>query len=157
MGVCVCVCVCAMEYHSAIKKEWRMPFAATQMDWQIVILREESQRRRNILWHPLHAESKKKWYKWIYLQNRKRLTDLENELMVAEGKDEGKWQIESWMNMYTLLYLKWITNKDLLYSTWDSIQRYVAAWMGGKFGGEWIHVYVWLSTFAVHLKLSQYC
>ena len=46
------------------------------------------------------------------------------------------------MNMYTLLYLKWITNKDLLYSTWDSIQRYVAAWMGGKFGGEWIHVYV---------------
>ena len=23
--------------------------------------------------------------------------------------------------------------------------------------GEWIHVYVWLSPFAVHLKLSQYC
>ena len=29
------------------------------------------------------------------LQNRKRLTDLENEPMVAEGKDEGKGQIES--------------------------------------------------------------
>ena len=24
------------------------------------------------------------------------------------------------MDMYTLLYLKWITNKDLLYSTGDS-------------------------------------
>ena len=24
------------------------------------------------------------------------------------------------MVMYTLLYLKWITNKDLLYSTWNS-------------------------------------
>ena len=23
--------------------------------------------------------------------------------------------------------------------------------------GEWIHVYVWLSSFAVHLKLSQHC
>ena len=23
--------------------------------------------------------------------------------------------------------------------------------------GEWIHVYVWLSPFAVHLKLSQHC
>ena len=23
-------------------------------------------------------------------------------------------------------------------------------------GGEWIHAYVWLSTFAVHLKLSQH-
>ncbi|MCH3812453.1 hypothetical protein LZB82_08870, partial [Campylobacter jejuni] len=55
----------------------------------------------------------------------------------------------------TLLYLKWITNKDLLYSTWNSAQCYVAAWMGGEFGGEWIHVYAWLSLF--NLKLSQYC
>ena len=44
--------------------------------------------------------------------------------------------------MYILLYLKWITNKDLLYHTWNSDQRYVAAWMGEKFGGAWIHVYV---------------
>ena len=28
----------------------------------------------------------KKWYKWTYLQNRNRLTDLENELMVTRGK-----------------------------------------------------------------------
>ena len=27
--------------------------------------------------------------------------------------------------------------------------------MGVEFGGEWIHVYVWLNPFAVHLKLSQ--
>ena len=27
--------------------------------------------------------------------------------------------------------------------------------MGGEFRGEWIHVYVWLSGFAVHRKLSQ--
>ena len=29
--------------------------------------------------------------------------------------------------MYILLYLKWITNKDLLYSTWDTAQCYVPA------------------------------
>ena len=29
--------------------------------------------------------------------------------------------------------------------------------MGGEFGGEWIHVYVWLSPFSFHLKLSQLC
>ena len=46
------------------------------------------------------------------------------------------------MDMYTLLYLKWIINKNLLYSTWSSAQYYVVVWMGGKFGGEWIHVYV---------------
>ena len=49
------------------------------------------------------------------------------------------------MDMYSLLYLKWITNKDLLKSTGNSAQCHVAAWMGGEFGGEWIHVHVWLS------------
>ena len=28
--------------------------------------------------------------------------------------------------------------------------------MGGEFGVEWIQVYVWLSVFTVHLKLSQH-
>ena len=46
------------------------------------------------------------------------------------------------IDMYTLLYLKWISNKDLLYSTGNSAQCYVAAWMGGEFGGEWILVYI---------------
>ena len=57
--------------------------------------------------------------------------------------------------MYTLLYLKCITNKNLLYSTWNSAQCHVSAWMGGESGGEWIHVYLWLSPFTVHLKLSH--
>ena len=38
------------------------------------------------------------------------------------------------MDMYTLLYLKWITNKDLLYSTGDSAQCYVAAGGEGSLG-----------------------
>ena len=41
-----------------------------------------------------------------------------------------------------LLYLKWITNKDPLHSTGNFAQCEAAAWMGGEFGGEWIHVYV---------------
>ena len=56
-----------------------------------------------------------------------------------------------------MLYLKKITNKILLYSIGNSTQCYVATWMGGKFRGEWIHVYVWLSSFDVHLKLLQHC
>ena len=36
-------------------------------------------------------------------------------------------------------------------------QCYAAAWMGVGFGGEWVHVYVWLSHFIFHLKLSQHC
>ena len=57
------------------------------------------------------------------LQNRKRLTDLENKLMVArgEGRREGIVR-EFGMDMYTLLYLKWISNKGLLCSSGSSAQ-----------------------------------
>ena len=61
------------------------------------------------------------------------------------------------MDMYTLLSLKCITNKDLLCSTWNSAQCYVAAWMGGELRGEWIYEYVWLGALAVLVKLSQHC
>ena len=37
------------------------------------------------------------------------------------------------MDMHTLLYLKCITNKDLLNSSGNSAHCYVAAWMGGEF------------------------
>ena len=43
--------------------------------------------------------------------------------------------------MYALLYLKWITKKGL-HIAQETLLCYVPAWMGGVFGGEWIHVYV---------------
>ena len=53
-----------------------------------------------------------------------------------------------------LLYLKWITyctaRGTLLNVMWQPR-------MGGEFGGEWRHAYVYLSPFAFHLKLSQHC
>ena len=71
----------------------------------------------------------------IYLQNTNSLTDLENKLMVnsEEGCGDGM-DGEFGMVMYTLLYLKWITNKVLQYSTRNSAQCYVAAWMGRSLG-----------------------
>ena len=35
------------------------------------------------------------------------------------------------MDRYTLLYFKWITNKDLLHSNMELYSCYVAAWMAG--------------------------
>ena len=58
--------------------------------------------------------------------------------------------------MHTAI-LKWIANKDLMYSTWNSAQCNVAAWIGREFGGGWIRVNVWLNPFAVRLKLLQCC
>lgn len=39
----------------------------------------------------------------------------------------------------------------------SKVQCSVAAWLGGKFGGDGIHGYVWPGPFAVHLRLSQHC
>ena len=80
-------------------------------------------------------------------QSRTRLKRLSSS---SSSRDFGK-------VMSTLLYLKWIANRDLLCSTGNSAQCHVVACMGGGFGGEWICVYVWLNPFAVHLKLSQHC
>ena len=87
-----------------------------------------------------------------------------NELTYKTERDSGNNSVKGErivrdfeVNMYTLLYLKWITNKDLLYSTGNSAQCYVAAWMPEEFEGKWIHEYVWLSSFSVNLKLLQHC
>ena len=49
------------------------------------------------------------------------------------------------MNIFTYIKLG-------LKKLWNPAQCYVPAWMGGGFGEELIHVYVWLSAFAIHLK-----
>jgi len=46
---------------------------------------------------------------------------------------------------YTLLYLKWITSKDLLFSTGNSPQCSVAVWMGGGFIGG-MDTYICMAT-----------
>ena len=49
-----------MEYNSAIKKNERMPFAATGMELEIIILSEVvGQRKTNIMWYCIYAESSK--------------------------------------------------------------------------------------------------
>ena len=79
----------------------------------------------------------RRWESQIDSFHRKRLTDLENELMVAAGAGwvEGIAR-DLGMDMRALLCLKLITNRDLLYSTGNFAQCYVAAWMGGDLGGE---------------------
>ena len=66
-------------------------------------------------------------------------------------------QLSLWSKSHicpSLLYLKWKTNKNLVYSTRNSVQRYMWAWMGGEFQGELTRVCVWLSCSTVHLKLT---
>ena len=63
-----------------------MPFAATWMDLESDTVTEVKERRRNIIRQPLHVESERN--DTHELANRKRLTDLENELMDAGRKGQ---------------------------------------------------------------------
>ena len=78
-----------MEYYSAIKKNEMMPFAAIWMDLEITILSEVSQTEKNKYHDITYMWNLKKWYKWTYLQNRNRLTDFKNKLMVTKGERLG--------------------------------------------------------------------
>ena len=54
----------------------------------------------------------KKWYKWSYLQNRNRLADFENKLMLPKGKDGvGGINLESGINaaVYKMDKQQWPT------------------------------------------------
>ena len=65
----------------------------------------------------------------IYLQNRNRITDIENKFMVAKGERGVDKLIE--INIDTVLYIKQIINKVLLYSTW-SYTQYLIISINGK-------------------------
>ena len=66
----------------------------------------KSDRERQIPYDIAYMWNLKKWYKWTYLQNRNRATDVENKLLVTRGKrGEGiNWEIG--IDIYTLLYIK---------------------------------------------------
>ena len=73
-----------------------------------------------------------------------KLTALEKNLPLPGRTVRGGIVREFGMDMYTLLYLKWITNKHLLHSTGNSAQCYVTVWMGEETGEKWMRVYAWL-------------
>ena len=90
----------------------------------------ESDTERQISWDITYMWNLEKGYKWTYLQNTSKVTDVENKLMATRGWGGGGINWEIGTDIYTLLYIKWISNKDLLYSPGNSTQYSVMAYMG---------------------------
>ena len=102
------------EYYSAIKKNEIMPFIATQIDLEFIIW---SKSEEQISYDIGLCMNLCKWYKWIYLQNRKRLIDL-REQTHGEGRD--RLRVWDW-HVYTDIF-KTDNEQGILYSTGNSAQ-----------------------------------
>ena len=113
-----------------------MPFAATSMNREIIILSEINQSRRLI-------------YNIAYVQNLKNMMQMtlftkqkqtQNKFMVIRSERYGRgvdWEFG--IDMYTLLYLKQVTIKDILDSPGNSAPYSVIISMGK----EEIYTYVY--------------
>ena len=75
--------VYTMAYYSVIKKNEIMPFAATWMDYEIVILSEVSHTEKEKYHMASFVSGIYKEMIQMNLQNRKRLPNLQNKLMAA--------------------------------------------------------------------------
>ena len=74
-------------------------------------------------------------------------------VVARRGQDRGRDSYGIGMNTSTLLYLKWMTNKILLlFSTGNSAQCYVTAWMRGEFGENgYVYMYGWVHTYGLYV------
>ena len=111
-----------MEYYSDIKRNEIGSFVETWMDLETVIQSEVSQKEKNkyrILTHVMW--NLEKWYRWSSLQGRSWDTDVENKRMDTKGGKlwgGGDGGVMNWaigIDMYTLVCIRLMTNKNLLY------------------------------------------
>ena len=74
------------------------------------------------------------------LPTERKIMDLENRFVVAQGEGEGVGWIGMGVNECKLLLLEWINTKILLYST-ENLSRYLqcSTTMGEKI---YVHMYV---------------
>ena len=82
----------------------------------------KSKRERQILYGITYLWNLTKGYKWNYLQNRHGITDVEDNHSSQGARGWGGISWETGTDIYTLLDIKQVTNKNLLYSTGNCTQ-----------------------------------
>ena len=90
------------------------------------------------------------------MQIRNRPTYIENKHMVT--KEERKELIRSLelTDRHTLLYIKQITSKNLLYTPGNYTQCFIIAYNGKESGKEYIHIYILFQIlFWIHIHVFR--
>ena len=83
-----------VEYYSTIKKNKIMPFAATWLEIETLILSELSQKEKD-KYHMISLISGIQYVAQMNPSIEKKLMDLENRLVIAQGEEEGVGWTES--------------------------------------------------------------
>ena len=136
-----------LEYYSAIKKNEIMPFAATRMDLETIILIKVGQWNIDIIWYHLYVKSKKKR---IQIN---RLTDFE-KFMITKGDRLG------WVGgMDCTQSMEWLASGDLMHRTrtlpsilWSSMWKQTVRENGHVHMCDWIPL---LYSRSYHSLVSQ--
>ena len=92
--------------------------------------RKRNEKRKTVPWRLNSMPQENKWAnKEIKKEIRENLETHRHRmnLRLPERRMWGGTVRKFGIDMYTLLYLQWMMNKDLLYSPWNSAQCYVAA------------------------------
>ena len=139
---------------------FRLPFGLltgmpVTKDLETVIQNETNQKKekKKTLYINTFMWNLEKWYTWTYLQGRK--TDRHREQPYGQYPDLSSqvrginW--ETGTDIYILLYMKQITNENLLYSTYSVLC--------GDLNGKEIQreEHIELVEFAIQQKLKQHC
>ena len=106
-----------MEYHSVIKKNEPMPFAATWMNPEIIIFSEVSHKEKD------------KYHMILLINGIQNMTQMNLSMkhkrthgeQTCRGGVEGFYK-ECGISRCKLLYIEWINNKVMLYRTGNHIQ-----------------------------------
>ena len=108
--------ICAVEYYSAIKQNEIMAFAITWTDLGSVTLSEISQtEKRKYHMACLICRLQKQLIQMNLYTNQKQTHRLREEISGCRVEGWGEEIIREFgMDMDTLLYFKWRTNKELL-------------------------------------------
>ena len=93
------------EHYPAIKKNEVMPFAATWMDLEIIILSEVSQTKTNIIWYHLYVDSKKMIQMNLFTKQKQTYRHRKQIYGYQMGRGRGI-NKEFRINRYILLYIK---------------------------------------------------
>ena len=139
-----------------------MPFAATWMDLDIIILSEVSQRK--IPYDITYMESRKMIQMNLFIKQKQNHRLLENKLTVTKGERDGSgvnWEFE--INRCTLLYVKQMNSKNLLCSTGNYIQHLRITYNRKESEKEnmylyiciWMYMYTLIIYILIHLYIYE--